>query len=187
LNFYQDKKVFSICGHSFAFEFSKSDQSDIYFSPRGGSWGWATWKDKWEKVDWKISDYEQFKNDKNARKNFNQGGADMAKMLDMQMDKKIDSWAIRWCYGSFKLGLFTAYPKISKVQNIGFGTEATHSKYNYDFEIIMDDGAKRSFKFDDKIELDESIMKQFRYNFSLLFKIHNRIRNYLFTFMRKSI
>ena len=54
---------------------------------------------------------------------FNLGGDDTFKMLELQMLGKIDSWAIRWSYSQFKLGMYTVFPKISKVINDGFSDE----------------------------------------------------------------
>ncbi len=183
LDFYGDKEIFSICGYSFAINFPEADLSDIYFSPRGGSWGWATWLDRWQKIDWQVSDYEQFKKDRKARKKFNLGGADMARMLDKQMMGKIDSWAIRWCYSQFKMNLPTIYPRLSKVQNVGFGDYATHSKIHANFKVDIDNEAKRNFKFSKNIELNAVIIKQFRFNFSLTNRIKNRLLSLVNNFL----
>lgn len=51
----------------------------------------------------------------------------MALMLDHQMQGKIDSWAIRWCYAQSKLNMFTVYPVMSRIHNIGFDGTGVHS------------------------------------------------------------
>ena len=75
---------------------------DIWFNHRPGSWGWATWADRWSLADWNVSDYDSFKNDRAAREAFNVGGADMAWMLDDQMAGRVDSWLVRWMYAHYK-------------------------------------------------------------------------------------
>ena len=59
LDFYEeDKRIYSISGYNFPIKIPESYQHKIYISPRPSSWGWATWKDRWEKVDWNISDFD---------------------------------------------------------------------------------------------------------------------------------
>ena len=87
---------------------------------RSSSWGWATWLDRWRKVDWLLSDFDNLKKDKEKIKNFELGGNDMFKMLELQYLGKIDSWAIRWCYSQFLNSSYSVTPKISMTQNKGF-------------------------------------------------------------------
>ena len=92
---YLDKpKVFSISGYSFNLGESSADNHDAYFVSRGWSWGWATWKDRWDKIDWQVKDYESFRTDKRKRKEFAKGGTDLNIMLHRQVNGLIDSWAI---------------------------------------------------------------------------------------------
>ncbi|MFW6016806.1 MAG: glycosyltransferase, partial [bacterium] len=120
LDFYEeDKKIWSISGYNLPIGIPDDYKHDVYLSYRASSWGWATWKDRWDKIDWDINDYSEFINDKSAQKLFNRGGSDMKNMLKSQMEGKIDSWAIRWCYNQFKNDSYTIYPVVSKVKNIG--------------------------------------------------------------------
>lgn len=135
LTMYQERAdIWSIAGYSPNIEIPKDYVYDIYLTPRGCSWGWATWEDRWNDIDWQIETYNDFKRNKNKRNQFNRSGSDMAPMLDDQMNKRINSWAIRWCYNQFENGKFTVYPKESMVNNIGTDLSGTHSsstdKYN---------------------------------------------------------
>lgn len=122
-----EKKVCSISGYSFSLKKNHEYNSDAYFLNRGWSWGWATWKDRWNAVDWKVSDYEKFLSNSRLRKKFALGGSDLNSMLHKQMTGKIDSWAIRWFYHQFKTNTLTLYPLYSKAVNIGFDEMATHT------------------------------------------------------------
>ena len=42
----------------------------VYLSLRSSSWGWATWLDRWRKVDWLLSDFDNLKKDKEKNKKF---------------------------------------------------------------------------------------------------------------------
>ncbi|GAI87651.1 unnamed protein product, partial [marine sediment metagenome] len=123
--------VFSIAGYTFPFRRPADYPADTYFMPRHSPWGWATWADRWHSVDWSIADYDQFITDREQQKAFMQGGTDLVRMLRRQMEGEIDAWDIRFCYNRYKANALTVYPTTSKVQNIGFGKEATHTNvYN---------------------------------------------------------
>lgn len=134
LNFYNDnKKVWSISGFNFNdnfFEKPLDYNHDIYFHYRPMSWGWASWKRSWDKCDWEIKDYNLFIKNKDMIKEFNKGGADLSNMLKLQMNKKIDSWYIRFCYSAYKNKQLTMYPINSYISNIGFDGTGTHCHDN---------------------------------------------------------
>ncbi len=120
LNYYEsNSKIWSISGFNIPIEIPRDYISDVYLSYRGCSWGWATWSDRWEKVDWVVSDYDEFRRNYKLRQRFNRGGRDLSDMLDLQMQGKIDSWAIRWCYTQSKLDMLTVYPVNTRIKNIG--------------------------------------------------------------------
>lgn len=177
LDFYKDKNAFAIEGWSIALKFPDNYNYDVYFIPRGGSWGWATWKDRWQTVDWEVSDYETFRNNKAARKKFNEGGDDLSRMLDLQMAGKIDSWAIRFAYALYKSGKLNVVPRISKVKNIGFESDATHTLNDPNYPLVLDDGSKTEFEFCD-VQINNNLVEQFRCYFSLPYRVKNRLYNY---------
>lgn len=168
LDYYEgDNSIWSISGYTFKIKIPKNYKSGIYLSYRGCSWGWATWKDRWEKVDWKVLDYQDFKSNENHRKKFNRGGRDMSNMLDSQMQGKINSWAIRWCYAQSKLDMLTIYPIVSRIKNIGLDGTGTHSGITSKFDVILNDG-NNECKFE-TVKLDKRIVKSFRDQFGTNF------------------
>ena len=135
LDYYeQESRVGAIS--AFALPIKKADlrnERALYKSKTGNSCGWATWKRVWENVDWNLEQYSVYRNDKGCQKKFNEVQYGIADILIAQMDYKIDSWAVRWDFHFFKNHLYTLYPYKSKIQNIGFGDEGTHSKNENDF------------------------------------------------------
>lgn len=93
--------------------------ADTFLWYRSSSWGWATWLDRWRMIDWSLKEYPKFRFSVKKRRKMNRGGADMADMLDMQMQGKIHSWAIRFAYAESMNGKLTVFPKISMVINCG--------------------------------------------------------------------
>jgi hypothetical protein len=178
LNHYQaNEAIFSISGYTTPIK--GLERNDVYFTQRASSWGWGTWKDRWDKVDWKVSDYDQFVVNKKARKTFNKMGTDMTGMLDKQMRGEINSWAIRWCYHQFRNDLFTVYPATSKIKNIGFNEEATHTKGKFNrFKTPLDDH-NNQFNFSDDLSFNEEILSQFTKPFTFKERIKYRLLNAL--------
>jgi hypothetical protein len=102
------------------------------------------------------------------------GGSDLPYMLWKQMHGKIDSWAVRWCYNQFKRNLLTVYPAKSKVESIGFGTAATHTKKTKRFFVVPDREHKVSFKFEYETVLNERLCWEFKNKFSVINRLKDR-------------
>jgi hypothetical protein len=179
LEFYEhNPKVLSIAG--FTKYIKGLESNSVYFMRRASSWGWGTWKSKWNEVDWEVKGYDQFSKDKAARRAFNQMGSDMTRTLDRQMRGKINSWAIRWCFHQFKNELLTVYPAVSKIENIGFNEAATHTKGRFNrFRTIRDQSNNLRFSFPEKAIMDNEIVKQFTRPFTISSRIKYKLLNSL--------
>jgi hypothetical protein len=162
---YKDSpRVFSVTGFNYPVKMLRMPRHyryTTYFSYRCHSWGWATWKDRYEKVDFEIRDLDVFLKDKKAQKLFNRGGDNLTDMLKLQMAGKIDSWAIRFCYAQFRNDAYCLYPVRSLVHNIGFDTDATHTKADNKLSEKLTDGTLE-FIYPDKIEVDPIIGDKFK-------------------------
>ena len=181
LNFYQNlEQIWSVSGFSFPIKAPSNYLFDNYFGLRSTSWGWGTWQNRWEKVDWEVEDYNDFTNNQKAKKLFNMGGSDMCKMLNDQMTGKINSWAIRFCYSQFKNESYDIYPVISKVVNVGFTDLATHTGgMGNRFYTQLDKSNQVKFNFNHDIKIDPSILKQFRKPFSLKTRLLYKVKRLL--------
>ncbi len=100
---------------------------DVFVSLRSFSTGWATWKDKWDRIDWSLDYLEDFLKHPEQIKAFNRGGDDLTEMLCLQRDHKIDSWAIRYSFQHFYHHAVAILPCIPYVDNIGFDGTGIHS------------------------------------------------------------
>lgn len=166
LDFYEkDKRIYSISGYNFPIKIPKSYQHKIYISPRPSSWGWATWKDRWAKVDWIISDYDQFLSNKKEIKKFNLGGDDLTRMLKKQMSGKINSWAIRWTYAHYKGKGYCLFPLKSFAKNIGADRSGVHTRKTNKFKVDVYEEEYRDFLWENP-EVDEKVVKNFQKFFS---------------------
>lgn len=176
-----NKKVMSVSGFGLEVLKPKDYIADVYLFGRSTSWGWGTWKDRWDSVDWNISDWNQFKTDKKEIQRFKEtGGSDMFSMLESCMDGG-GMWDIRFCYNMFKQNRSSVIPFLSKVENVGFNELATHCKtvkYNR-FKYILDTTKKRTFNMPDNLRLNQTIVKSRLKYQSLALRIYSKIRNLL--------
>ena len=78
------------------------------------------------------------------------------------MKDQLDSWAIRWFYHQFSNKGLTVYPIFSKIQNNGFGEEATHTKGSYKRYIpAMAMDQKKHFNLPDIAEISIYYQRMF--------------------------
>ena len=132
LDCYADNpRIFSVCGFSLKINKPAGYNYNVYLSPRSSSWGWATWKNRWDKVDWAVSDFNELKHSLHLRRSFNKGGSDMYSMLKRYMAGKNNSWAIRFCYSQFKNNAYSVQPFHTLVINDGYGADATNCRQKY--------------------------------------------------------
>jgi hypothetical protein len=126
LNIYKNSpQVGSISGYSYPL----ANMPKSYFINKIESWGWGTWKDKWElfEPNGKILLNELVKDKQLKKANFN-NSYKYSDMLKQQVNKENDSWAIRWYISLLLNKKLTLYPGKTFVQNIGFGDVGTHTK-----------------------------------------------------------
>jgi hypothetical protein len=179
LSFYRDNlKIHSVAGYTLELPSLINYPTDYYLGHRASSWGWGTWKNRWETVDWDVKAFQKFKNDPFQRIKFLRGGSDMFHMLNNQVKGKIDSWAIRWCFNQFQNDQLAIFPAKSKVRNIGFDINATHTKMGgSQFYVNLDTGNQREFSFDNDISIEKKIIKEFRSKYSLMTRLSNKLVN----------
>ena len=181
LKYENNKRVFSVSGFMFDIKYPKNYTLDGFFTKRHCSWGWAIWKDRWDEIDWSIADFETFSKSKAIKKQFNKLGADLSNSLVKQMNGKINSWAIRCNYHQFKKGTFTLYPTHSKVENIGFGLDATHTKQKFNrYRTTLDQKNELQFNLPNEIDENKYLLKLFNKKFSTITRLYYYLINTLF-------
>ena len=125
----KNEQVGSICGTALKGIHSKI-RSPVFLSRYTGSWGWATWGDRWKK----------FRQD-NLKLNVLDQPEPPA-WLKMEQEEwlfwqsrigqartgGLDSWAYPWRAFCWQMGWFTLRPSSNLTKNLGFGHEATHTK-----------------------------------------------------------
>ncbi len=173
-----DSRIFSVCGYGLKINRPEGYQGDVYLSLRSSSWGWATWADRWNSVDWQVTDYETLRSSRRMRRAFNRGGSDMYGMLRDYMEGRNHSWAIRFCYSQFKQGKYSVHPFLSFVDNEGFGSDATNCCQTYSrFKTELNTGTK--IMVPSHLQVEEKLIKQLRRYHSIRLRIYSKIRKML--------
>lgn len=161
LDFYcENMRVGMIGGYTVPIKFPTGYDKDVFGMGRGSSYAWATWKNRWEKVDWEVKDYEDFRKDRLARKRFAEYGADRLGMLDNQVRYGMNSWAIRFSYAMFKNDWIAILPTKTRVENIGFDGSGVHnvagvSEFNVSIETNL-----HPVRFEN-VDINPEIKKEF--------------------------
>ncbi len=162
LNFYKEKSdIFSISGYCPPIAIPATYQHPVFLFYRINSWGWATWSDRWQKVDWNIPDFHSFIQNKELRNLFNRSGKDAVMMLWKQMHNKINSWAIRFNYAAFKQQAFTIYPTQSKINNLGADGSGSHVSRTTKYATILD-SSNTEIQLVENPELNNEIIREFQ-------------------------
>ncbi|MDK0627471.1 glycosyltransferase family A protein [Clostridium perfringens] len=160
LDLYEDRlDIWSISAYTPNIRFKDNYKYEIYLTGRGSSWGWATWKDRWETIDWDLKDYFKFKKSSIERQKFNLSGSDMSFMLDDQMCGRINSWAIRWCYSQFRQNKLTIYPKKSLINNIGNDLSGTHTPITNKYSVKISNEKPLLYR---DLKTDKDVLMEFK-------------------------
>jgi hypothetical protein len=163
LDYYEnDEKIFTISGYNFPVSAPESYKQDIYISPRPSSWGWATWKDRWEKVDWNLVENPLLKSKKSLHSLLDKAGKDLAPMLLKSVEGKISSWAVKYSFTQIQKNAYCIFPLISLAKNIGAdatGTNFDRTTKRYDVLLQTE---KTEIKLSKNLNLNDEILNQIR-------------------------
>ncbi len=155
-----EEKVMQVSGHIFPVKIDTG--ADAFFLPVTTSWGWATWQRAWKDFDPEMKGYEELKRDAGLRKSFDLDGSfpyfDMCKA---QLAGRVDSWAIRWYLSVFMKGGLVLFPGSSLLENIGFGSEGTHTKAADNYSGSMS-GNFRAVGFPQEIKVSEAAFHEWK-------------------------
>jgi hypothetical protein len=131
--FRNEPRVMQVAGHIPNVP-SLADQREALFLPMTSSFGWATWKRAWDLFDPAATGWRERLTGQEVTR-FNLGGQyDYARMLENQMTRGIDSWAIRWYYSVFANDGLVLYPPRALAVNTGQDGSGTHGRLRRGFQ-----------------------------------------------------
>lgn len=174
----------SVSGSSFVDVGYRKEAIDWYISRYTHSWGWATWKDRWEgfNADTSISNFN-WKNNATLVKMTYQERLYWINAKWMCRMGLVNSWAYPWSFYHFNNGLMAVVPIVNLVKNIGFDKFSTHTKKENDsysrLSLVRctEVGVQLKQSIADSLDNIES---NNLYNATLLYVIYKRLKYVLF-------
>jgi hypothetical protein len=159
-----DAKVASIQG----FSLIERESKQSYFLPSSDSWGWGTWKNRWDLVTWDSSYLLEQIARRRLKNRFNYNNSyNYTKLLKLNSKGKINSWAIDWQASLFLGNKFSLYPPFSLVTNTGVGTGATHTYKG--LELIPVLSKKQDWSYPTMVQVNEVIYEEVCNAYSVYF------------------
>lgn len=164
-----------------------------FFSKYDLKWGWATWKDRWQFQDIYTTDWPQVKKS-NFLDEISQGNRFVKLYWEAIFDQihrnPHMAWDTQFTYQMLKRGLITIVPKKNIILNIGYGDNASSTKWGVpdhikslnldeiDFPLIHPQKLKVNDEYD---KLVETIHFEMDLNTILRLKLRNFLESNLLT------
>tara|TARA_R110002051_G_scaffold265495_4_gene325344 strand:+ start:7419 stop:8327 length:909 start_codon:yes stop_codon:yes gene_type:complete len=160
LQFYKNTNAGSVTGYNPLKLDDSTHSYRAYSMPRSCSFGWGTWKNIWNEIDWEAKEYNNFRKNFFKRREFNKSGFDRSIRLDRQMKTNVQSWSIRFGFNLFMMNKLTYYPVNSKIKPNGWDGSGTHvtsgvKKFNLETKECVSNVFKT-------LEVDYSLLKRFQ-------------------------
>ncbi len=167
LDFYENnKKIGSIAGYTPMLNLPDDYKNDVFAAYRSCSWTWATWKDRWEGVDWELKNINDFCKSPELIRRLNSNGSDRFMRLYRQTKGNGSSWSVRFGAHLVKNNLLTVYPRFSYNSNIGCDESGVHSKSedNEKMRVDLSEAIENPVLTD--VEIDNRIQKIMKKHYS---------------------
>lgn len=139
-----DKRVYSVSGYAWPIDLFQNEY-DIYGCGRISSWGWGTWKDRWEQYNTDSTVLQRLKADKDKSRYLAAWGKDLERMFLDRLAGRNDSWGVYWGLTVIENAGICINPYKSLIHNIGMDGTGVHSGVTNLFETKLDVGTKRNF------------------------------------------
>ena len=116
----------------------KGELPNTFFLKYFACWGWATWERAWSLFE---PDAKKLKNELLQHGNIREFNIDHSmsfmRMLEDQIDGRINSWAIRFYASSFVNDKLILFPGKSITMQNGIDGSGTHSGYGTDYDVEL--------------------------------------------------
>lgn len=115
----------------------KVQMRPCFFSKMMNMWGWGTWRDRFQKIDFNLNSWKTKNNKKwflHQKLSYNLLDYDKG-WIDhwyRVFNKTVDSeqvtwWDYQFIYNQIESGTLTVFPPKNLTKNLGFGNDATHT------------------------------------------------------------
>jgi hypothetical protein len=140
-----NRRIRSICGYLYPVPFIRGDGEPLLLR-RFCTWGWATWRDRWQDYD---PDLRRVLGRLEARGiRPDDLGRDLAELCSLPeyLDGERDIWSLPWTLEHYASNTMAVYPSDSMIDNIGFDGSGQNCAPSVDFRAPSND-LKRPWKW----------------------------------------
>ena len=167
LDYYNsNKKIGAVAGYTPMLNLPDDYKNDVFAAYRSCSCTWATWKDRWQNIDWELKEIKDFYNSPKLIKRLNSNGSDRFIRLYRQTKGNGSSWSVRFGAHLVKNGLLTVYPRYSYITNIGCDESGVHSKSDDAEKMRVDLSKAIENPVLTDVEIDSRIQKILKKHYS---------------------
>jgi len=163
LDFYEDSDLaFTVAGYCPPIKIPQSYEFDSWNSPWHSPWGYGIWKKKYDAIDIEFNPLQKIKKIKSKYSFLKKYGDFFIETLDRDARGLMVAGDARLAGQMLLKGAYTVVPSKSKVRNIGMDGSGIHCMPTDKFDIDLDDGQQRAFKFSaDELDLENYALKEY--------------------------
>ena len=155
-----EDKVHSVSGYIWPLGFAKKD-ADILFCGRFSSWGWGTWKNRWDSYEKDYTVLREIKHSPELSRELALWGMDLEQMLIRNAKGEDDVWDVHWALNAIHSGRICINPYQSLIQNIGCDGTGIHSGETDRFQVVLSEEVKEKFELPDEVAVLENTKEIF--------------------------
>lgn len=156
-----DRRIRSLCGYLYPCPFIRADTAPVLLR-RFCSWGWATWRDRWQDYHPDIGRAVRSLEKRNLR--LDDLARDLGELCRSEnyLQNRVDIWSIPWTLAHYATGTFSVYPCDSVIENIGFDGTGQNCRAGEAFRTPPG-VARTAWSWDQLVHLveNEEILKRF--------------------------
>lgn len=129
-HFEKDDSVGSVTGYNATPLSQITNQEKLgYFTNFSSSWGWGTWRDRWEKNLTDLTNWEELITKKKLKSLGGKNGMKRwVNTFNRVQKEELDSWAYPWLLTQWINDYSTFTSSKNLIENLGFNDKATHTK-----------------------------------------------------------
>lgn len=153
-------QVYCVSGYAWNIAL-KPDEYDAYFNGRISSWGWGTWRSRWQQYVQDNQIIKRLSGNIDGSRKLASWGKDLPTMLAGRMNGKNDSWAVYWALGVIEKGGLCLCPYKSLISNVGFDGTGTHCGVGENHINDLNTEVIEHFNLPESLEIQSRVCKAF--------------------------
>lgn len=144
-----NKKIRSLCGFTHpGCRFIFDPEADILLLSRFSTWGWATWRDRWQQYETDLRKLVSFAD--TIKVDIADFSSDIAKLCssDKYLNGEVDIWSLNWILLHYLTSTFAAYPIEPVINNIGLDGSGKNCETTDVFNSTVKDFQGKAYNWD---------------------------------------